>query len=73
MLLTTTMVEKTMKKGDLCKVVKKLTHQPCQYGNMVVLMSAISSWENYWVTINLTTGNKHHHVEGDLEVICEGR
>ena len=29
-----------MKIGDLCKVIKKNTHKPCQYGDYVVIEGA---------------------------------
>ena len=60
-----------MKVGDLCKVITKMTHHPCQHGNMVILMRAVDcAWEDYWETISTTTGKMRHYKVKDLVVIA---
>ena len=64
-----------MKVGDLCKVIKKRTHKPCQYGQHVVLLKALNPLDIspheviFWETLNQTTGKWHHHHKDDLEVV----
>jgi len=66
-----------MKAGDLCKVIKKGTHRPCQYGQHVVILkpinplNAVMDAPIWWEVLNQTTGKWHHHHKDDLEVICK--
>lgn len=63
-----------MKAGDLCRVIKKGTHRPCQYGQHVVILRPLTlmgSSSIYYVALNQTTGKWHHHHKNDLEVICK--
>ena len=61
-----------MKAGDLCRVIKKGTHRPCQYGQYVIVLSAGHHRLKNWLSvINQTTGKWHHHHKDDLEVVCK--
>jgi hypothetical protein len=62
-----------MKIGDLCKVIKKNTHKPCQYGDHVVIARSLGLGEytgtEHWAVYNITTGQSRHFKCTDLEVI----
>lgn len=68
-----------MKAGDLCRVSKENTHDPCQFGTFVVLLDVLGRGilgepdreSTYWRALNLSTGNWHHYKIVDLEFISE--
>ena len=63
-----------MKAGDLCRVIKKDTHSPCQYGQHVIVLGPLNPLKNKtnWLSvINQDTGKWHHHHKDDLEVVCK--
>jgi hypothetical protein len=64
-----------MKIGDLCKVIKKNTHKPCQYGDYVVILKPLGkTWRSkteYWAVHNVATGQDRHFKRTDLEVVCK--
>ena len=61
-----------MKVGDLCKVIRKDTHHPCQFENYVILLNPLPHWNwpkqiVFWEALNIRTGKLHHHNTEDLE------
>ena len=67
-----------MKAGDLCKVIKRHTHRPCQYGHYVIILGPLNQQAlgadglkdpKWFEAINQTTGKWHHHHIDDLELV----
>ena len=60
-----------MKVGDLCRVIKKATHSPCQKDELVLITGKLGSV--YFEAFNTSRQASHHYSMDDLEVISEGR
>ena len=64
-----------MKAGDLCKVIKRHTHRPCQYGHYVIILGPLNPQNKvlkdpkWFEAINQTTGKWHHHHRDSLELV----
>ena len=56
-----------MKIGTLCKVIKKHSHNPSQYGDLVVVTSNMRGY--YIQATNLKTGKTHHYSEKEIEEV----
>ena len=62
-----------MKQGTLCMVIKKNSHHPSQFGDLVVVKNDTyspfnTSSSNLIVAVNLKTGKTHHYWP---EQLCE--
>lgn len=56
-----------MKIGTLCKVIAKHSHNPTQYGDLVVIIK-----KTYGLVLcgtNLKTGKEHHYMPKELEEV----
>ena len=55
-----------MKIGTLCKVIAKSSHNPSQYGHLVVVTGKMIT---VLVGQNLNTGKEHHSFAKEIEEV----
>ena len=59
----------TIKVGDLCRVIKN-GHKKPQLGDLVVITQIYDRATNFYVEgINTKTGNCHHYLKRNLEIL----
>ena len=59
----------TIEIGDLCRVIKNGHNKP-QLGDLVVVTQIYDRASNYYVEgINTRTGNRHHYLKRNLEIL----
>ena len=63
-----------MKIGTLCKVTAKNSHNPPQFGNLIVVTGKLNRTTNTGVSTvvvgrNLNTGREHHYFTNEIKEI----
>ena len=57
-----------MQVGDLCRVRTSNTHNQCQFGDLVILLSMMGGkWSRYVEGVNIKTQRRHHYRKEDLQ------
>jgi len=57
-----------MKIGTLCKVIAKRSHNPSQYGHLVVVTKGMRI-DRVVTGRNLNTGREHHYFTTEIEEV----
>ena len=60
--------------GDVCKVTRSGTHEPCQLGDLLLVVGYLGgsydTYRRFVKAINLKTNRIHHYRSVELEIIC---
>ena len=57
-----------MKIGTLCKVTSKVSHNPPQFGHLIVVTKGMKN-DRVVTGINLNTGREHHYFTKEIKEV----